>query len=626
MWNAGIRFGVYLTFSTLVEYLRTHHAGLSMIRTLNRMLVITGCAACALAAIGAVLQRHMPEPARPVTASASAPASKPSDLLASLAAQVDASMKSSRPVLLGSRNPAGQSCVSVVKHGDVREAVPTNPGDWNGGPGTTMATLYYFDRQSNKSPMQDFVWHQNRLKTYLENEAASNRSAEEIAHELSTEARHFRELMESWTALPTDLNPTGFSRDADWPGYCMTALDRAIASRDLPKAKHWAGELEAAAFSLDDLHHWLGFLVENHLTALEFQNRCETLFAAAEQLNRPYDPQATVSQFPAGVLSLNGMSNYYEVERQGERLFTMPADRIDEITLNEHLTPGSMWVVPGARKTFLEIESVLSSDNKKTWEEAARTPYQHSYLINMLYRSASAGTEDEMCAALRKFDALTPHATMGELLGMLMYRGHSFAGLEWDDRFQPQLVQAADDIKQTESDSDALLDACRWTNRFYNAPATYGVTLTLRDALEQKKLDCVRATDMIGAIFRNAGRTRFGHVRWCAESAGHSVAVYFGMEKDKLEPLIVDGLNTPAKPDVWPDCYFHGHTWPPGMTENPTPYAVELYARGIDSYVWLEGYIVRGPNAGQLSTAGIPYSQAHQRRETRKVFEGPYPE
>src|SRR5438552_3545455 len=57
MWNAGIRFGVYLTFATLVQYLKTHRAGVSMIRTLNRMLVVTGCVACALAAIGAVLQR-----------------------------------------------------------------------------------------------------------------------------------------------------------------------------------------------------------------------------------------------------------------------------------------------------------------------------------------------------------------------------------------------------------------------------------------------------------------------------------------------------------------------------------------------------------------------------------------
>jgi hypothetical protein len=82
-------------------------------------------------------------------------------------------------------------------------------------------------------------------------------------------------------------------------------------------------------------------------------------------------------------------------------------------------------------------------------------------------------------------------------------------------------LHAADEIKASDSNLQALMDACQWTNHFYD-PANYGVTFTLRDALEQKKLDCVRATDMIGAIFRNAGRTRFGNVRWTASTGDWS--------------------------------------------------------------------------------------------------------
>jgi len=186
-------------------------------------------------------------------------------------------------------------------------------------------------------------------------------------------------------------------------------------------------------------------------------------------------------------------------------------------------------------------------------------------------------------------------------------------------------LSAAEEIKPDESDSDALLEACRWTNRFYN-PSNYGVTFTLRDALEQKKLDCVRATDMIGAIFRNAGRTRFAHVRWCAETSGHSVAAYVGTENGQPDVILADGLNPPAQPEHWPDAYFHGHTWPPGLAGNPTPYCVELYVRGLDSYIWADGYIIRGPNAGELTTASIPYSTHHRDAGTKKVFDGPYPQ
>ena len=53
---------------------------------------------------------------------------------------------------------------------------------------------------------------------------------------------------------------------------------------------------------------------------------------------------------------------------------------------------------------------------------------------------------------------------------------------------------------------------------------------------------------------------------------------------------------------------------------------MELYVRGIDSYVWMQGYIVQGPNAGWLSTAAIPYSTHFTTASTKKVFNGPYPD
>jgi hypothetical protein len=115
-------------------------------------------------------------------------------------------------------------------------------------------------------------------------------------------------------------------------------------------------------------------------------------------------------------------------------------------------------------------------------------------------------------------------------------------------------------------------------------------------------------------------------VRWCAETAGHSVAAYVGTENDKQQVVVADGLNPPPEPEHFPDCYFQGHAWPPGMTDNPTPYCVELYVRGIDSYVWADGYIIRGPNAGELTTAAVPYSTHHKNAETRKVYDGPYPQ
>src|SRR5205823_43041 len=134
--------------------------------------------------------------------------------------------------------------------------------------------------------------------------------------------------------------------------------------------------------------------------------------------------------------------------------------------------------------------------------------------------------------------------------------------LEWADRFQPQLLQAAAEMPAAASDLDVFLAATRWTSHRYLGPSGYAPTYTLRESLEQDKLDCVRATDMIGAIYRNAGRARFGNVRWCGETEGHSVAAYLGTQDGKMRPMVVDGLNPSPQPEVFPDCYFHGHAWP----------------------------------------------------------------
>ena len=239
--------------------------------------------------------------------------------------------RASRPVLLGSRNPSGPNRVTTFDPSSDRGMLPTTTGDVDGGPGTRLTTLYCLDRRDIGSATGDFVWHQGRLKLYLENEALLNRQAAEAARQLAAEARRFYETVAACTDWPQGLAAVGFSAESDWPGYCLTELDRAVGRKDLAAVQRWAGELATATFSLDDLHRWLGFLVENQLAALEFQGRCKTLFGLVDARRTPYNPEKTISQLPAGILCANGKENYYEVERQAERLFSMPPDRMREL-------------------------------------------------------------------------------------------------------------------------------------------------------------------------------------------------------------------------------------------------------------------------------------------------------
>ena len=151
------------------------------------------------------------------------------------------------------------------------------------------------------------------------------------------------------------------------------------------------------------------------------------------------------------------------------------------------------------------------------------------------------------------------------------------------------------------------------------------VDLGLRTGTEVEIHSGLTSDDMIAAIHRNSGGTRFGFVNWSAGSHGHAAAAYFDHQDSQPRTLVIDGMSGDPQPETWPDAYFNGHAWPPGFNGNPPPYSVELMARGIDNYIWLEGYLIRGPNAGTLLRAAVPYLPAREKSDQQKVFAGPYP-
>jgi hypothetical protein len=622
-WNAIAYFALCFAFCFMVDLVRASGLPQRALRAVARVMAFS-IALAAVAALSGIVMEHANYGGLGASPSLAidAPERAGGGLeLALLQARLSRCVETSRPLLLGSRDPNGPSCVPTILTGDIRGKIPPYLADLDGGPGTKVSVLAFFDRAAVKSPAEDFAWHQRRLRMFLENQRVENAPALARCAELSSITRAFFEQTLRWNAVPANIAPLSVPGDQTWPSYCMRALSSAVSSRDLTATRRWAGELASAALALEDLHRWLGFLVENHLTALAFQARCQSLFD--EPFAGAYEPTSTLSQFPAGVVTLNNVSNYFEVERQAERLFSLPADRVALIDSMGSVPSDALWLSPDARRTFLELGEVLSPANRATWAQAAQTPFEHSYLVNMLYRAGRADQTAQLKTVLKRFDANYPHASVPQLMGVLVYRGHSFAGLEWGDRYQPQLIEAA--AQTTGSPREVLLAAARWTNRFYE-PTQYGLTFTLRDAIAERRLDCVRSTDMIAAIYRNAGRTALGHVWWSAGSASHSVAALLESDKDrKPQTSMVDGLVPGAALEEWPSAYFRGHDWPAGMKSNPQPYSAELYVRGIDNYVWAEGYIIRGPGAGTLSKAMIPYLTARAESATSSVYAGPYP-
>ena len=188
------------------------HEKTKPLRQTPRRVILIVTIASGLAAIGWGLYGQLRPPAIPATATASSPSAD--TLLRPVRIGLvgrEVWNRISRPVLLGSRDPRGPSCVTVVRSGDIRGIMPPHTGDPDGCPGTRLATLYLLDRLYCKKATLDFTWHQGRLKVYLENEGLLNRPAASLRtnwqKRRGTSIRPSPPALTGQTTLPPSASP-----------------------------------------------------------------------------------------------------------------------------------------------------------------------------------------------------------------------------------------------------------------------------------------------------------------------------------------------------------------------------------------------------------------------------------
>ena len=490
--------------------------------------------------------------------------------------------------------------------------MPQSKGDLDGGPGTTLAVLLAFDRQAVASARDDLRWHQTRLASHFMSRIHLNAMALASADAFAATAAALARRLAGATTLPVDLATAArVARDAsDWPGECLVRLDAAVRAGDLAAARRWSRELAGASFQLADLHRWLGFLADNALACLRFQAQCAEAFEACDQAGGRYLPLSSPSNLPAGMLTLHGVENFLEIERQAEEIFAAPAGRGPELESDPHLSATSMLVRPERRAAYLAIESALGPEGGATLARATETPFDASFLHNVLYRAEAAGMLDAYKTVVRRAEQRGPVTSVERLMEVLVYRGHSFAGIEWSDRFAATLLDDAAALASVD-DAVAFAAAGRIAHEAFGRRGEYSVTLTLRDAIERGTFDCVRATDLVLTLFRDGGHAGAGHVRWSAGTAGHAVAARWDLARaadgGAAQVFTLDPLATEITEAAWPENCSRGCRWPPLLADNPQPYAAELFVRGIDSYVWAAGYVVRGAQAARFDRAPVPY-------------------
>ncbi len=547
------------------------------------------------------------------------PQSRAQALLVQLTTEMEPVLAASRHVLLGQRPGNDPTCITQRLE-DNRILLQGSP---TGGAGLRLMAFY---AETPDAPLALYAWSQEKLRPFLQSQRKTNTAALAGAEKLAATAHELAaEIRRDAGCLTPDIAAEGITSTA-WPAECLRRLGTAIAAGEISSTQTWADELDAATFALADLHRWFDVLLGSHLTSLGFQARCREAFVYAASVNGATSATRESSLPAAGMMVAWGQ-NYLEVEHQAEGLFAPPEMAVAAVTSDDlSSVPSARWMPPDVRHVFRWLRSRQSPAVQAVWDRAATTPLDRSYLANILFRAMTARAVDELSLALQRFEQSHRTVTQTELMDVLFYRsGFYSSGFHWADRYDRRILKEAGDLV---GDQEAVArQAHQMTNGLLKGWRNYGADMmTLTQALDIGKLDCVSGTDMIGALYRDAGHGEYAVVRLRCGTTGHSVGAIPIEREGERRLLIVDSLRPSPPSEVWPSAYFQELTWPEGFPGLHGPlFCAELYVRGLDGYLFAEGYVVRGESAGQLVRAALPYLPDAQKPGSARIFDGPYP-
>ncbi len=485
-------------------------------------------------------------------------------------------LRDGRMVLIGKRNPDKTSVLSCHKWKDITQLqdLAFTAVDKEGF-GVRLGKMVIGNSTRSGSPIADFNWHEGELRTAIETARSANALA--LAAALAAAAK----AAELVAAKPASL-PEG-TMDG-WPGACWQRWHSALAAGDATAAARWAIEFSSAMALDADIHRWQDGLLANHLATLDFMRLNEEHFKSANGAG--YNPDSHIGRFPGGHLTLYWHQNYLEVERLCERLVADPA--VELAAGDTGASGAALELPPRVRATFLAIRGKLKPANQTLLDKAVGSPWHRAWLTSALDRAQIAGYAPALIEVMARFEAKNPKAALSQLLDVMHSRGDSFAGIEWADRFRPQLMDPVAKV------GGGVPQAFKAAHEFCQANfKTYkGFIFTMGEALSSGRMDCIRATDVISAAYRNAGYGGFFSIRMSRCKNGHTIA---GAEVAPGKVITADGLLKG----------FSGTPWQ--QSADAQSVSVELFARGLTHYIFVSGLVLSGANAKKTVTPGVPW-------------------
>ena len=347
-------------------------------------------------------------------------------------------------------------------------------------------------------------------------------------------------------------NPGAFTGTGiDELSVSLKHLSEAIAAGNVAETRRWSAEAEGAAMRLADLLRWVDL-------------QCEWTHDLAWILERF---ASCVERSDRGVAAAGGWKNFMFGRLPG-------CSSLMEVTLGDALTCETMLadflvvsdvertvmgktdasercfaVTPEERSTFVRMRDALSGKAKDVFAAIPLEPYERTALNSNLARYVREKKTAELTASLR---AYAKHHAKPEVRSMMevvhIAQGAFGSTTSAGDRYHDEMVAWSGKLSGKPDKAAARAHAL--AHGFYTQGGRRhyrGRLWTIHDAQKAKATDCIRASQMMGSAYANAGYTGLHPVRICRGNlkqkiigtSGHTfVCVQVGRKNVCLDALM----------------------------------------------------------------------------------------
>ena len=346
-------------------------------------------------------------------------------------------------------------------------------------------------------------------------------------------------------------------KDATFPGagtdelsLSMKGLAEALAAGDAAAATAWSGEVLGATRRLVDLLRWVDLQTE---WICDLARVLDAFRFCIETSDREVAAAGGWKNFMFG--RLPGASSLMELSVSDALMTELMLCDFFIVTDAESAAMGKKGtvpffaVLPGHRAGFVKIHDALPKHAQTVFASIPTTDYELSAFNANLWRYGREKQIDNLIESLKHFAKREKKPSVTTMMEVIHIAQGAFGSTtSAGDRYHAEMIAWSKKLKGKPEKAVAQAHALAYGFYTQGGRARYrGRLWTIHDAQKAGATDCIRASQMMGSAYANAGYTGLHPVRICrgnvrqkiAGVSGHTfVCAELGKKNVCLDPLM----------------------------------------------------------------------------------------